>query len=161
MPQQKSTFADVVAVSDFTRLSLDFAIGGSGVPYLRSGWGRPERDGVWSIGNVAVIELPKFAKVGATKLSVTMRVLAFLSPPLHTSQTVAMNLDGARVGQWELLNTQLQELEVVLDTDRIANETSTIDLYIASARSPAALGLSMDGRHLGVSLRSLSVTRAS
>jgi hypothetical protein len=138
--------------------SISFGRKGNQHLFLRDGWGTFEPQGRWSIEDSAVIEFSLDAAAeDFTCINLT------LSPfvPLDSSQIeLAVTFNDLQIGTRRLTKTDVDAENVVfcgISPETIRRE-NTIRFHINGKMSPADLGISPDGRKLGIFLRSLTLT---
>lgn len=139
--------------------SLLFKAGGSGVPYLREGWGLPEGGGVWSGGKRAVVELP-ISPSQRTLSSASVQVAAFgFLPPQSPSRTVTVSVPGGQPETFTFgLHTALRhDYLLALPPESLKGETLKVTFDIHDPKTPRELGAGPDDRQLGVGLEAMRI----
>lgn len=132
---------------------IAFGRGAPGVAFLGAGWGTPERDGTWAIGQEAALRLPAAAlRDGAT---VTLDVTAFVPPQL--TQTLTIAADGREVVSRALPNGSSSLRLAVADLGPATGETIRLDLRMTALESPRSHDMGDDDRLLSVKLRAIRV----
>lgn len=150
------SFKDV-ALDVATKPTLNFTSHGNGVPYLRQGWSRPENWGVWSQEATASLELP-LTKAPSSDLMLNLTTGAFV-PDNRPAEQVDVLLNGTAIAKLNFTSMAKQHQTLRLPVNVIGEQTTMNLLFRPSAPvSPHELGLSGDGRKLGVSLTELQLT---
>lgn len=139
---------------------LDFTASGWSALYADHGWYAADAQGSWTVGPVASLTLP-LAQPAAGPLQLTIDVMPFLIPQVP-SRTVRVKLAGAEVATWAF---QLGDGQQTKQIDLPAGAGSdphglALIFEIDNSASQYALGLNMDWRPLGISVRSLTIAAA-
>lgn len=124
-----------------------FNKGGGSEIYRGSGWSGSEPDFTWSDGTVAKLILP-IADNSAT-LSLHMKLGALVRPPELLVQDVAVYANHQKIADWQVTDDQEFTAPIPAEVTKNAAELN-LELRIPNAASPQSLGLSYDGRLLGV-----------
>lgn len=131
---------------------LDFR---EALPFLsRVGWAYPEDWGTWTDGPVAELHF----RVQGLPRSLSMDVNPFVAPQAGLpAQTLRIFANGVAVGEYRL--QAAQTLSVDLPASAMANGTGylTLRFELPQAASPRKMGLSPDGRLLGIGVRRFSL----
>jgi len=134
--------------------SIDF---GRDQPYLsRRGWGRTEEPGTWSDGPSSEVILRIVEPQPPRRL--TMTVIPFIATTQGLpSQTLAVYANDRQVGVYTL--TEARDMSIDLPAVDLSEVDGLLRLRFefARANSPKNLGLSGDGRQLGIRLVRLAV----
>lgn len=139
---------------------LDFTSNGWSALYADHGWYAAEPGGTWTVGPVAVLKLP-LAQFSTALLHVTIEVMPFLIPQVPT-QTVHVRVGATEVATWTFkLGDGYQTKKIELPPGAAAKGEIVLTFQIERSVSPYALGVSLDWRPLGLSVRSLTVENAS
>lgn len=115
--------------------------------FLGSGWSGTEGEFVWSVGREAVLMLP--LRPGFTG-TIELDVGAFLPRP-DSTQTLTVDAGAGSSGPQVFTPGQQRRL-VRVPVHAGADGNASVKLAIMNPFSPQRLGLSQDGRELGVSL---------
>jgi hypothetical protein len=121
---------------------------------LRTGWSVPEKWGVWSDGPEARLVIdPKPALVGAGDLLLIVRVIGYVTPS-HPRELVDVLVNDAPVALWtfELGDGWLEHRVRVPAALVVAESPLEVTFRLRNPVSPAELGISGDGRRLGIGL---------
>lgn len=125
--------------------------------FLGEGWGSVEPWGVWSIGNTAAVRI-KLRNADDTKVEFTLN--AFLAGK-HPEVTVTPILAGKPLAPFKIDASRPLPIVWSLNLPRAFLDSHDglldIEFRIASPASPAELGLSADGRKLGIGLIAMKV----
>lgn len=124
-------------------------------PFLsRVGWAYPEDWGTWTDGPAAELHL----RVQGVPQSLSMEVNPFVAPQAGLpEQTLRIFANGIAVGEYRL--QAAQTLSVDLPASAMASGTGflTLRFELPQAASPRRMGLSPDGRLLGIGVQRLAV----
>jgi len=144
------------AASSIIGRTISFAEGGGSESFRFSGWSTTEKDYTWSEGDSAKLVLPTPAKVGA--LTLNMILGALISPPAAPSQTVEVFANGQKLADWHVADTAKFTVQIPAE---VANRETTLSLEFRTpdATSPKALGLTDDGRKLGVRAYTMQLSK--
>ena len=122
---------------------LDFTSKGWSALYADHGWYQADPEGTWTVGPVAVLELP-LAQPAAGVLHLTMSVMPFLIPQLP-ARTVHVRLGATDIATWIFgLGEGHQTKEIDLPPGAAATGVLKLTFEIENSISPYALGLSPD-----------------
>lgn len=126
---------------------------------LSRGWSEPEPGtGVWSVGQVSVIDLPAINRSGVHTLKVTLQ--PFVGPRLP-AQRVRVSAGGHTLAERTLTAPDYQTLEIRLP-EEVAASTTPLQLQfdLPDAKAPAIMTPgSTDTRVLAVRLRRIELSR--
>jgi hypothetical protein len=150
----------LAACSDRTVVGqqIQFGQGGGSEAYRKAGWSHTEQKFTWSEGNSAKLSLPIGKETGPLNLNVAMA--AFTHPPELPSQPVEVFVNGQKLAEWQV-NANPAGYYVTIPADKITGvSTLEIEFRTPKAISPKSVGLSEDGRVLGVCLASLELAKA-
>ena len=139
--------------------SLLFKAGGSGVSYLREGWGAPEGGGVWSGGKRAVVELP-ISPAQRTLANASLQIAAFAYLPTQSpSRTITVSVPGGQPETFTFgLRTALRhDFLLALPPEALKGETVKVTFDIHDPKTPRELGAGPDDRQLGVGLEAMRI----
>ena len=133
---------------------------GTGADYLLEGWSRPEVWGVWSDSPVAELSLPLDSGKDMV-LQLDVDAHAYLRKT-HQHQIVRVRINGSLVGTMEFTkekNRHLRSLPIPADAvpGKHDNRLIIVSFDIASPMRPIDLGISRDGRNLGIGLFNMTV----
>jgi hypothetical protein len=138
---------------------LDFTSKGWSALYADHGWYAAEPHGTWTVGPVAVLRLPLTRQVSGA-LRVKMEVMPFVIPPLP-NRTVHVKLGTTEVATWIFrLGEDSQTREIDLPAGAAATGEIVLTFEIDNSISQYALGLNLDWRPLGITVRSLDIENA-
>lgn len=137
---------------------IDFTKNGNGREnFMLGGWGFTEDWGTWATDSVSKVILP-MPEGNPSKLII--KANAFLSPS-HASQLVDIAVNGARVGDHQLLsNAKDNFLEIKLPKGaKTPGDPVLVEFHSLDAISPMNAGLGLDERKLGIGLVSIQFVR--
>lgn len=143
---------DLQSVSGYTiGEPLDFRSGGNADEYVRSGWSPPEAGHRWSEGPRALMHLV-LDEPPSRDLLLRVRARPFLGEGAGdgelTHQTVTVRANGRRIATWEV--GAVGWYEASIPADLVSGPALELAFEISDPLSPLELGLSMDGRALGL-----------
>jgi 2-polyprenyl-3-methyl-5-hydroxy-6-metoxy-1,4-benzoquinol methylase len=133
---------------------LDFSSSGNASKFMAFGWSVPEQWGTWTDGPRAelVFQLTP-PPVKAVVFSTT--VGAFVSDQ-HPSLDVDVFVNGHIMARWSFTNSQnVGERQIIIPLNIAKAPTLRVEFRMYDPKSPAELGLSTDGRKLGLSMYTL------
>ena len=137
----------VGAVVKFDAASERFRVGG---------WSKTEENSfAWTDGPSAKLALPLGGRVG--ELMMTVRAYGLVHMPTLAAQQVEIFANGTKVGEWQVNGTPSDYSVSVPAESTARGDSLEIEFRIPTAISPHALGLSADGRLLGICCYSLSL----
>jgi hypothetical protein len=125
---------------------------------LVAGWSAPEGWGVWSEGPQAELLLPPSSSADAD-IALEITTDAYVTAS-HPALTVTVTAAGEALAVWEFTH-ELHVRTLVLDIPHRLISPAGVQLVfqIATPESPRRLGLSDDGRLLGLGLHTIRVIR--
>ena len=143
--------------------SLDFATARNVFPLyadklskdcaLQSGWGRPEDNATWTVGERATIELHLADPPQTGQATLQFEMTPFLHKA-RASRNIDVYVNGSFAGSKRLTGSKMENVDFTIKAATLREKTSvTID--IESPEQPSKLGMSPDGRALGVKVRSI------
>jgi hypothetical protein len=141
-----------------TGQNIDFTVGGSN-PYRVSGWGSPEEPGTWTISKDAQLRF-EFGQPPSSDLTLRADLTPYVVAQ-HPETSVAVEVDGEKVGVWRMTVMTPMVKCVVIPSHIVRNGVADVTLHIDAPAPPAAYGLSSDDRHLGVLIRSIILETGS
>jgi hypothetical protein len=118
-------------------------------PYLWYGWSGRELFSHWSDRGQAAIVF-SLEQVGAGTLRLDMA--PFLAPPKLNSQRVLIKLNGQQVGDLRLDTNQTKEYSIALPQS-VLRQNNIVTFELPDAESPRRMGVSEDGRLLGINVQ--------
>jgi len=122
------------------------------------GWSLPESWGVWTVGNHATISLPCPAKEGQIEAPNSMEIVVKpFSAPSHPGVTGKILVDSLEVWSGTIDGTQTIKVDLAPSVCA-SSQNITVDFEIENPASPLSLGLSVDGRLLGLGLQKIRFT---
>lgn len=126
--------------------------------YLLGGWGKPEKNGTWTIGTRAVLGF-QFDKLPENPVTFRMNGSAFggLADNLH----VVVLANGSPVANWSVGGHQQLFFARIQPALFLGTAGLRIEFVIRNPRSPAGLGESTDARLLGLRVHSVQFQHAS
>ena len=125
---------------------------------LLSGWSAAERHGVWSVGDLAELEL--FVGTPDDEGSVLEIFLAAYVPG-ERPQHVTVSDDMKEVGTYTFTDPKPMVLRIPLRDLTVLASRVRLRFHIPTAVSPASLERGADGRRLGISLQSVRLRPAT
>ncbi len=132
---------------------LRFHDGSPGHEVLGSGWSGQERDGFWSDGRRAIINLPLAESVEG-RFTISMQLAPFLIDDIVDAQRVHVRIDGEHVADWVVSESRWYELEI---SEAIRGNASSLNvvLELPDAVSQVEHLAGTDDRRLGIFLHQL------
>lgn len=133
--------------------SFSFRSGAEGTPFLLDGWSQPEQWGTWSTGSAAEIRVP--VPASRQPFSIELEVIGF-HPPGSDPVAVTVRLGDEAPSRYSI---GAQDATIRVDVPESLADTQSpirIGFEIANPRSPRELGLSVDGRPLGIGLKKIT-----
>lgn len=124
---------------------------------VTSGFSHDEPVGNWSDGKNAWIRyfVPKEQRHGCWGCELSL--FPFLAAGKHDQQRLVIRAGSQEVVNECLTNSAVRAFQVVFPQEMVQKGVLTVDFSLPDAISPAELGLSVDGRRLGVALESLKI----
>jgi hypothetical protein len=126
---------------------LNFSAGSAAAGALATGWSEPEPEGTWSDGPAARLQWPG----GAGPAVLALEGAAF-TDPAHPMQRITVAAGGRVLGTL-LLRPESPGRHLLV----LPGHADGIDLGFPDALSPAALGISPDGRDLGLRISAAAI----
>lgn len=125
---------------------------------LSSGWYTPESWGVWSKTAEAHLRLP--LQAGASgDLTLEFQAQAFVAEN-HPSVTVTVLAENEAVGVWKFdIASSAKNSSVTIPRRLLSREALDFTFLIDAPASPSSLGISGDGRLLGLGLSKIRVVQ--
>lgn len=119
---------------------------------LGSGWSGLEAWGVWSEGDVASFRIPcaGLQKKEGEKISFSMDLQPF------GDQQIKVKSSGRTLWQG-VINAPATNVGFSIPVESCSDGVAVLDIHITNPRSPRDLGLSVDGRKLGVGLKEFKI----
>jgi hypothetical protein len=132
---------------------IHFGIGGNAEQCLTQGWSGPENGFRWTDGHTAVFTctLPK----PKNDLLLNVTFAPFLGADIK-SQRLSIFMNGYKLQDVRLTNGW-QNITMVIPHNYFEEEIQRITFDLPDAISPNDLGISTDGRKLGIAVRTLSL----
>jgi hypothetical protein len=133
--------------------TVSFSRDGDGIRLLNSGWSTPERWGTWSEAKEASLLLG-LSSVPANGAWLTAGIHAFVNER-HPNLTVNVVVNGVPVGRWSFNAGQPNQEPGVRIPVAVLKKQRPVEILfqISTPVSPLELGLSGDGRPLGIGLK--------
>ena len=118
---------------------------------LKSGWSRPERWGVWSVGKQAHIVLP-IAKRHVQRIELKFNLRVFANA--RKGQVIEIYINGLKTASWKYRSRTGDHVRKLgINLNRVsANNSLDLKFQISSPTSPKSIGWDSDGRLLGIGL---------
>lgn len=138
-----------------------FRSGGSGLPFIVSGFSKPEAAHVWTDGPEAVLS---FAKIPTeTDLKLVVKADSFASDSFGQDQLCEVYLDATKIATWNLTKHRRDEPYVATIPADLLGSGGFAELKLRFNRltSPKQMGRSNDPRMLGLAFRQLVIYDAS
>jgi hypothetical protein len=166
----KPTHVAIVAVdyacADAARSSVEIdqivetRIGGIEGPFLTSGWGGLEQDGVWSIADHASLNIKLRNRTHGETVTLVLNLLAGLLNERHKTQRIIISVGGRELwsGQVEY-GLVPRPIEIKVPTELTSSGEIVVDLFLPDAMSPKKLDINEDDRNLGIKLKSFVLRR--
>ncbi|HUV14277.1 MAG TPA: class I SAM-dependent methyltransferase [Acidobacteriota bacterium] len=139
--------------------ALSFSSKDRGIEFLGGGWSYPEHFGTWSCEDLATLgfklDWPERKQSAVLKFSVR-----FFLARKHSSLEISIDVNGRNVDIWRVSGKAVKRLEKEVHLERAMIEHSSfvqIQFNVRSPASPQSLGISEDGRRLGLAVETLVV----
>ncbi len=130
-----------------TGWTIRFSAGSGAEIYRVSGWSGAEPEFTWTQGTSAKLKLPIPDHDAA--LMLRMKLGGLIHPPDLPMQNVAVYANGEKIADWQVSDAADFTAPIPLELTRNAEELN-LELRVPDAASPQSLGMSYDGRLLGV-----------
>lgn len=125
----------------------------AGDEYLWYGWSGREQMARWTDrGSAAIV----FSLADVRTSVLRLEMAAFVAPPRLAAQRVRITINNQVVASLTLSQPQQNTYSFQLPRDLLRKE-NVLTFELPDAQSPKSLGVSEDGRLLGISLRSIQV----
>jgi hypothetical protein len=155
-PESPAPSGSTAPVTIVIGTPIRFNAGGESERYRAAGWSKTEKDFTWSEGPVAKLDLPIPADAGLLTLS--MKLGGLTKPPTLESQAVQVLVNGRKIADWQVAETADFTARIPTEVTKTGG-ILTVELRLANATSPKALGLGDDGRLLGIRAYSMELKR--
>ena len=133
---------------------LEFSSSGNAGKFRAFGWSVPEQWGTWTDGPQAELVF-QLTPPPVKEVVLSATVGAFVSDQ-HPSLDVDVLVNGHILTRWSFTNGQnVGERQIIIPLNIAKESTLRVDFHIYDPKSPAELGLSTDGRKLGLSMYTL------
>ncbi|HXM32025.1 MAG TPA: hypothetical protein VN921_00110 [Chthoniobacterales bacterium] len=136
-----------VAADEPASWMVRFSAGSGSEIYRVSGWSGAEAEFTWTDGTSAKLKLPIPDHDGP--LTLRMKLGGLIQPRELPVQNVAVYANGEKIADWQVGEPADFTAPIPLELTRNAEDLN-IKLRIPDAASPQSLGMSYDGRLLGV-----------
>ncbi len=136
--------------------TIEFKSGGEGLNYLGPGWSWPEEWGIWSDGPSAALVF--YLRKPETGFRFRLKSRGF-PPNVVGKQHIQVLLDGNKLAEFDVGWAE-GEFEFFAPAALVAaaGACHRLEFRPAQPQSPAARGMSADGRQLGIGLVSLEMS---
>ncbi len=131
---------------------IDFSVNGNAGQYLIDGWGSPESEWRWTVGNSARLVL-NFKENVKGDLNLRLHGLAFLAEGKLPQQNVTVLVNDKSVANWAVKTDA--DYTAKIPAALIRDGRAAITLKIATPKSPSETGKSTDTRKLGIAVKSI------
>ncbi len=139
-----------------TGWTIRFNAGSGAEIYRVSGWSGAEPEFTWTEGTSAKLKLPIPDHDAA--LMLRMKLGGLIHPRELPVQNVAVYANGQKIADWQV--SEPADFAAPIPLELTSNvEDLNIELRIPDAASPQSLGMSYDGRLLGVRCYSIELRR--
>jgi Uncharacterised nucleotidyltransferase len=142
------------------RDAIDLSLSGDAGPSLLYGWSMPETEGRWTEGRQAAIVVDLGSDAGAIQLEIWLSALLVPAAP---QMFIDIWANRRRLARWNfVLNKRHAGVHRrTLDVPAVAvkGRYLVLTFLVSHPQSLKSLGLSNDGRHLGIFVRRLSFRR--
>ena len=156
----ESKWADIIIAKlgapplDIVNEVLDFSSSGNASEFMAFGWSAPEQWGTWTDGPRAEL-IFRLTPPPVKDVVLSVMVSAFVSDH-HPSLDVDVFVNGHILARWSFANGQnVGERQIIIPLNIAKEPTLRVDFRMYDPKSPAELGLSTDGRELGLSMYTL------
>jgi hypothetical protein len=139
--------------------TIDFREGGNGAGFEAQGWGVPEAGGTWMTGSrsVLLLQLPSRPASG---LVLDFDAHAF-TPPQRPAFKETLTVSGDTVAEWNIQSAEpLIRRRILIPHRLLTSSVVRLEFRDFDPRSPAELGLSVDGRKLGLAVHTARLSLA-
>ena len=134
--------------------------GGIEGPFLTSGWGDLEQDGVWSVADHASLKLKLRNEAPSETLTLVLNMIGGFLNERHKIQRILIRVDDREIGRAEIeYGVVPKPIEIKLPAQLTTSSEIAVDLYLPDAVSPKELNINEDVRKLGVKLKSFVIRR--
>ena len=152
--------ADVTVAPYFLGSTIDFHKGGNASLYELEGWAGAEDGGTWTVGAFSTLLL-NLPAPPSSDLTLTFRAHAFV-PPQRPTFHEQLLVNNSEVLAWSVTDQQSQiEKKVHVSRSVVDSRLVRIEFRNRDPRSPAELGISIDGRRLSLALEKIEVSQSS
>lgn len=127
-----------------------FGKNGTGEKYQLDGWSHPEKGHTWTDGHRSVLGIKTLKPDSDLNLTVT-------ASPFTSQQLVNVTVNDHLVGEWIFDKPKGQEISIKIPQEILNEGMQYIIFDLPDAKSPLSLGLSKDGRTLGLAIRSIRI----
>lgn len=137
--------------------TIKFGLLGNSQPYEIAGWSLPYEGLTWTVGKSATLIMPITTPKSSISLKATLTPL--LMPGKLEKQTVDILINGKKADEWLITKPGLQEQTLNIPKSLFTNpDIVSITFNTLDATSPKQLGISNDGRVLGVAMHTIELT---
>jgi hypothetical protein len=151
---------DLTTMPYLSGSAVDFHKAGNAGLYEVTGWSGAEEGGTWAIGDDSILVL-KLVKVPTSDLWLTFKAHAFV-PRQRPSFEESLKVNGRELADWSITNHEVAfEKRVRVPVDLLRSGSLRIEFSNHDPRSPAELGVSADGRKLGLGMEDLYLEAAA
>ena len=166
----KPTHVAIVAVdyacADAARSSVgmdqivETRIGGIEGPFLTSGWGGLQQDGVWSIADHASMNIKLRNRTPGETVTLVLNLVGGLLSERHSTQRIIISVGGRELGSGKIeYGLVPRPIAIEVPPELTSSGEIVVDLSLPDAVSPKKLGFNEDGRKLGIKLKSFVLRR--
>ena len=121
--------------------------------YLQKGWGENEATYTWTTAHQSSLLIP--VTNTSNDVAIDLKVIPFVDPKKHPTQTLQVLLNGAPLVEQKL--TKEDSIRVIVPSNSIIDNQIKLVLATPDAISPKEIGISDDERILGIGLEEFTV----
>ncbi len=133
---------------------IDFHRGGNAAAFEDGGWCVPEPEGTWTLGAHSILELNLGS---APKTDLMLQIEAHAFAPAERPEFIdTLWVNDKKIADWRITGSEgVIKRRVRLPRSICPSRVVRVELVNHDPRSPADLGLSIDGRKIGLALHYL------
>jgi len=128
---------------------ISFRAGGDSDRLVTHGWSHQESEHRWTDGDSAGFAL-RLSRIPSRSLTLSAELFPYLASGKIKKQPVTILVNGIKVGAWAVDKAGRYEVEIPAEPAGMRD--FIVELQIGAPASPMELGLSPDGRRLGLGI---------
>lgn len=138
-------------------LTINFGQTGNSNQFKNMGWGYTEDTWTWTEGKDSSLVIP-IKTTPKSNLTLEMEIYPFLAQGKIENQAINLYVNNNLL--WDNIKINKQgKYKIIIPKEIIKDDEIRIDFNIPEAASPKSLGLSEDERILGLSLKTLKISK--